>query len=335
MKCKSLVCIWSGSPPDHRVTAVAALQEPPTLYTGGSDGSIIWWNLLSSLEKPEMKPVAMLCGHAAPIADLGICYPFEASGNGKLTDSNTVVSYPNSVNCGALLSACSDGVLCVWSRASGHCRRRRKIPPWAGSPFMMRPLPNNGRYVCITCSFVNQERHLLDLGEGDESSVDKELQNPNPLKCTVIIIDLFNLSIVQTVFHGNVSIGPLKSMAVIMPSQHVEKQLVMIVDSFGKVLYLPMMKDPDPKGQNVPVVPKDSSISEMMDWADDCKEKGSLVAFAKSGCVLALVHRTYCTFRQAENGTVFGEVPFSDDQLCFEDKLYVIGGIFLRDDTSS
>ncbi|KAL0289785.1 UNVERIFIED_CONTAM: hypothetical protein Scaly_2691700 [Sesamum calycinum] len=281
----------------------------------------------------EMRPVAMLCGHAAPIADLGICSPVEESKNGKLANSSNVPSVPNSVNCESLISACTDGVLCVWSRSSGHCRRRRKIPPWAGSPFMIRPLPDNSRFVCITCSFVSQEHELLDEVEGTQSSVDRELQNPNPSKCTVIIIDSFTLTIVQTVFHGNITIGPLKSMAVVLPSEDLEKQSVMIIDSFGKVLYLPIVKDTHPKVQNVPVVPKDLSLAEVMDWADDSIEKGSVLAFSKCGCVVALVHRTYCIFRQADNGTVLGKIPFSDDQLCFEDKLYVIGGVFLRDDT--
>ncbi|KAL3635619.1 hypothetical protein CASFOL_020166 [Castilleja foliolosa] len=324
MKCKSLACIWSASPPVHRVTAVAALHEPPTLYTGGSDGSIIWWNLISSSGKTEMEPVAMLCGHTAPIADLGICFPFEASGNGKSTNSSKVP--PTSINCGSLISACSDGILCVWSRASGHCRRRRKLPPWTGSPVMIRPLPDNSRYVCITCCFVSQDH---------ESIVDREIQNPDPLKCTVVIIDSFTLTIVHTVFHGNLSLGPLKSTTVVLPSEEMEKQSVLIIDSYGKVLYLPIMKDPDPKGGNVNVVPKDFSISEVTDWADDSKEKRSLMAVADCGNVVALVHQTYCTFRQSDNGAFFGKIYFSDDdQLCSEDEIYVVGGIFRGDDAS-
>ncbi|KAL8064093.1 hypothetical protein ABFS82_01G068400 [Erythranthe guttata] len=334
MKCKSLACIWSRSPPVHRVTAVAALNEPPTLYTGGSDGSIIWWNLVSSPGKSEMKPVALLCGHAAPIADLGICFPVEASENGKLTSSSNTLSYPSSNNCGALISACSDGVLCVWSRASGHCRRRRKLPPWAGSPFMIRPVGDNARYVCITCYFVNQDHQSPYFLEGNESSVDREFQNPNPSKCTVIIIDSFDLSIVQSVLHGNVPIGPLLSMAVVLPSEDMEKQSVIVIDLFGKVIYLPVVKDPDQKGQNAPLLSKNFSTLEVMDWEDGTIEKGSLVAFSKCGYVLALVHRTHCTFRQAETGTIFGKISFLNHQLCFEDKLNVIGGIFLGDDTS-
>nr|POF11946.1 hypothetical protein CFP56_13788 [Quercus suber] len=83
MKCQSVACIWSATPPSHRATATAVLDSPPTLYTGGSDGSIIWWNLSSTESNPEITPIAMLCGHAAPIADLRTCYPVVAFGNEK------------------------------------------------------------------------------------------------------------------------------------------------------------------------------------------------------------------------------------------------------------
>ncbi|XVF10512.1 hypothetical protein REPUB_Repub07fG0189300 [Reevesia pubescens] len=66
MKCRSVACIWSGTPPVHRVKATAVLNNPPTLYTGGSDGSILWWNLSKADSHSDIKPIAMLCGHAAP-----------------------------------------------------------------------------------------------------------------------------------------------------------------------------------------------------------------------------------------------------------------------------
>lgn len=56
MRCQSVACLWwRGAPPLHRVTASAALNRPPTLYTGGSDGSIIWWNL--SNDQKASKPI--------------------------------------------------------------------------------------------------------------------------------------------------------------------------------------------------------------------------------------------------------------------------------------
>ncbi|CAE6132749.1 unnamed protein product [Arabidopsis arenosa] len=87
MKCRSVACLWSGAPPSHRVTATASITNPPTLYTGGSDGSIIWWNISSSSESnSEVKPIAMLCGHTAPMVDLAVCDPTTVSGNGVTAD---------------------------------------------------------------------------------------------------------------------------------------------------------------------------------------------------------------------------------------------------------
>lgn len=280
-----------------------------------------------------MKPIALLCGHSASIADLGICFPFEGPESENLSDVSGLPA--NAINFGALISACTDGVLCVWSRASGHCRRRRKIPPWAGSPFIIRPMPKNRRYVCIACCFPNQEHQILNSMEGDEFSGDGDLQNINNLKFSVLIMDTCTLTLVQTVFHGNVSMGPLKSMAIVFSSEDMEKQLVMIIDSYGKVLYIPILKDPGHQGKNVPSVPKDSSISEVMDLMDDSEKKGLLVAFAMRGHVLALVHRTHCIFRQADGGTVIGNISFLDCVLCSEDLVYVVGGMFLGDDTET
>ncbi|BBH03401.1 Transducin/WD40 repeat-like superfamily protein, partial [Prunus dulcis] len=102
----------------------------------------------------EIVPMAMLCGHAAPIADLGICDPLVVSGSegrdslGDGDGDGEVSSSPHSH--GALISACADGMLCVWSRSSGHCRRRRKLPPWVGSPSMVRTLPSNQRLQLVS-----------------------------------------------------------------------------------------------------------------------------------------------------------------------------------------
>ncbi|KAL2547654.1 Transducin/WD40 repeat-like superfamily protein [Forsythia ovata] len=333
MKCKSVACIWSASPPVHRVTASAVLDHPPTLYTGGSDGSIIWWNLISSHEKQEIKPIAMLCGHAAPIADLRICFPAAGAGNGKSNNPSNVLSNSNSV--GALISACTDGVLCIWSRAMGHCKRRRKLPPWVGSPSMLQPLPENGRYVCIACCFGDYDHLSLDPVEEAATLVDKESQQGKPSKYTVVIVDSYTLTIVQTIFHGNLSIGPLKSLAIIVSNGEMEKWSVMIIDSFGKVQYLPILKNFDSKGETLSGTPEDSAHLEVMDCADGSKEKGLLVTFAKCGQVIALVYRTYCAFRLVDDHTILGKISFLDDQLCLGGKSHVVGGMFLGDDEAT
>ncbi|KAK1286322.1 hypothetical protein QJS10_CPB20g02152 [Acorus calamus] len=49
MKCESVACVWShATPPLQRITAVASISDPPSLFTGGSNGSIIWWKLSPS-----------------------------------------------------------------------------------------------------------------------------------------------------------------------------------------------------------------------------------------------------------------------------------------------
>ncbi|BBH03400.1 Transducin/WD40 repeat-like superfamily protein [Prunus dulcis] len=116
----------------------------------------------------EIVPMAMLCGHAAPIADLGICDPLVVSGSegrDSLGDGDgEVSSSPHSH--GALISACADGMLCVWSRSSGHCRRRRKLPPWVGSPSMVRTLPSNQRYFMDVVSLTeDQEKHAVVMAD--------------------------------------------------------------------------------------------------------------------------------------------------------------------------
>lgn len=49
MNCKSIACIWSDCPPPHIVTAAAVLDSPATLYTGGSDGTIVCWNISTTV----------------------------------------------------------------------------------------------------------------------------------------------------------------------------------------------------------------------------------------------------------------------------------------------
>ncbi|KAL3498909.1 hypothetical protein ACH5RR_041641 [Cinchona calisaya] len=330
MKCRSVACIWSSSPPPHKVTATAVLSHPPTLYTGGSNGSIIWWNLPSASSQPnqEVKPIAMLCGHVAPIADLGICFPTAVSGDNS---SNVVVSNPNVNSFGSLISACKDGVLCVWSRASGHCRRRRKMPPWVGSPSMVRSLPENRRYVCIAC-WYDDGVHLSENQSVDAENdglVDRELHHVKSSKCSVVIVDSYSLTIVQTVFHGNLSIGPLKSMSVILSAGTMENHLVMMVDSFSKVQCLPIIKDSDASGANVT---GSSSHLVLKDWLDGSEDVVVLVACASRGRLLVLVYTTHCTFRLVDDGNKIGEIIFLDYQLCLKGQSHVIGSTFIGED---
>ncbi|XP_020690523.1 uncharacterized protein LOC110105387 [Dendrobium catenatum] len=145
MKCPAVACLWPPSAPSHRITAVTVLlHNPPSLFTGGSDGAIVCW----ALSDNDVRPLALLCGHAAEIS---VLVPF---------------------------------------------RRRRKLPKWAGIPSHLAALPSSPRHVLIACS-------------SGESS-----------KSPVLIVDSSTLLLVQTILHGSLGIGYVKSMAIV-GLQHV------------------------------------------------------------------------------------------------------------------
>jgi WD40 repeat protein len=289
----------------------------------------------------EIKPIAMLCGHAAPIADLGICYPVVVSGNEKLDSSTDDGVTTTSDYCDALISVCTDGVMCLWSRSSGHCRRRRKLPPWVGGPSMVRTLPSNARYVCIGCSFVDTV-HLschqsIDSMEGGEESVDRESQHGKRPKCAVVIVDTYTLMIVQTVFHGSLSISSLRFMAIVSSMEHKEKHSVVMADSFGRLQLVPILKDPHRGRDNGTDLHKSSSQLEMNVWEDGFSEGGQVVSIATCGNVIAFVLKNQCIFRLLTSGTKIGEISFVDNFLCLEVKStqsHVIGGMFLESEDS-
>ncbi|XP_057994581.1 uncharacterized protein LOC110664135 isoform X2 [Hevea brasiliensis] len=335
MKCRSVACVWSGTPPGHRITATAVLNQPPTLYTGGSDGSIIWWNLSTSDSNSEIKPVAMLCGHAAPIADLSICYPVVVSGDVKETDySSNGAANSISGTCGALISACVDGLLCVWSRGSGHCRRRRKLPPWIGSPSIIRTLPASSRYVCIGCCLGDSaqlsDHHSIYSIDGSEDSADKEPQPRKPPRCTVVIVDTYSLTIVQTVFHGNLSIGPLRFMDVVLLGEEGEQHSVFMADSYARVQLVPILKDSNLDGEGVNDQHKSSQFAV---WGNGVSEGGQVVSIATRGNLIALVLKNCCIFRLLTSDTKIGEISFLGNLLSVEGnstQSCILGGMFLE-----
>ncbi|XP_022737520.1 uncharacterized protein LOC111290469 [Durio zibethinus] len=340
MKCRSVACIWSGTPPVHQVTATATLNYPPTLYTGGSDGSILWWNLSNSDSHSEIKPIAMLCGHAAPIADLGICCPAVVSGEPNTDYSSNVALNSFFDHDGALISACTDSMLCVWSRSSGHCRCRRKLPPWVGSPSIIRTLPWNQRYACVGCCLIDAaqlpDHHLMESAEGVEISVDKESQNRKRPKCTVVIVDTYTLTIVQTVFHGNLSIGPLRFMDVVS-SVDGEKHFSLMADSFGKLQLVPLLKDSHQGGQDETGLQRNSSQQEIETWEEDFVEAGQVVSIATCRNIVATVLKDRSIFRQLGSAITIGVIFFMNNVLCIEGdygQSHVAGGKFLENNSS-
>ncbi|KAL3021525.1 hypothetical protein AAZX31_05G197500 [Glycine max] len=315
MKCRSVACIWSGTPFPHRVTAVAALTEPPTptFYTAGSDGSVIWWTLSNSTSTspPQLKAVGVLCGHAAPITDLAVCSPVADAENGY---------GPSGSKFSALISACCDGFLCVWSKNSGHCRCRRKLPPWVGTPRIIRTLPSTPRYVCIACSF-----------EASEGVIDRETKPRKPPKCTILIVDSYSLSITQTVFHGSLSIGPIRFMALVLGDDE-KRNSVFVADSAGRQQTVLISED---QGESLASSLGDKGQLESSFCYEGLSGVEQIVSVLTYGNVVAFILRDRCVFRLLNGDSVIGEVSFLDSLLCLDQgsaQMYAIGGIFLESD---
>ena len=285
----------------------------------------------------------MLCGHAAPIVELDICNPVVVSQNDdKYSSSNSTVSSGCDTYGGALISACSDGVLCVWSRGSGHCRRRWKLPPWVGSPSMVRTLGSKPRYVCIACCFADTV-HLPDhnsvdcVGLGDVSA-DSESLNKKGSKCTVVIVDTYTLTIVQTVFNGNLSIGSLKFMAVVSSSKEEEKYSVVLSDSFGRLQMLSIRKNLQEDKERETGLAKSFSQLEMAVWAEGITGGGQVMSMTSSRNIIVFVLKNQCIFKLLDSGTTIGEIFFADNFLSKEGdsiQLHAAGCMFLKGEDDS
>ena len=239
---------------------------------------------------------------------------------------------------GALLSACSDGVLCVWSSGSGHCRRRRKLPPWVGSPSMLRVLPANKRYVCVSSFFTDSvhtaDHDVIDSAEGGEVTGDHESLGGRPPKCTIVLVDSCTLTVAQTVVHGSLSIGPPKFMAIVGSVDEKQQHSALMVDSYSKIQCVPLIKDSNmgKEGGNKSL---DNSSLVKISGLEDWSCEGVVVSVAISGDMLGLVYKTQCIFILVSSATVIGVISLKNSALCSEadcNLSHVTGSMFLCSD---
>ncbi|KAK9668081.1 hypothetical protein RND81_13G033800 [Saponaria officinalis] len=279
-------------------------------------------------------PVAMLCGHAAPIVDLCLCYPL-------LTPSDENMGHERDVGINsstALLSACSDGVLCLWSRGSGHCRRRRKLPPWAGNPSMVRMLPSNRRYVCVASCFSDgvhaSDSDYVDFVEGSEVTGDQESPSKKAAKCSIVIVDSYTLTIVQTIFHGHLSIGPLKYMTVVDSFDDKLKNSALVVDSYGKIQFIPLVQDSNLDKEGGTKLHDGSSLLNTTTLNKGSGEGGLLVYVASCRLILGLVYETQCVVILIPSCTVIGVIPLKNNHIDTSSGTlsHVVGAMFISSD---
>ncbi|CAM8955422.1 unnamed protein product [Rhodiola kirilowii] len=336
MKCPSVASIWPSDSPIHqKVTATAVLNNPPTLYTGGSDGSIVWWSISDSNQ--DIRPVAMLCGHSARITDLEVCSPVTNYGS---DGSNNKVEISSSTGFGALISASKDGVLCVWSRSSGHCRCRRSLPPSTGIPSVVQVAPWDHRFVCIACHFVDmdafQDHEFSESIKGDEcSSVSREhCLSQQPSKCTILVVDSCTLTVVQTIFNGDLCIGLFRFVVVVTSDRENGNHSAVVVDTYGNAQSLPIFLDSQsqPEGEESKGLLASYGTDPAL-WTDGSSSKRQVVSVTSSGPVYCIIFKDRCIFGTVDSGIVLGRVCFTDDFLNLggvSDQPHIVGGMFLE-----
>nr|CAB3468064.1 unnamed protein product [Digitaria exilis] len=289
MKCHSVAALWSPSPPSHHVTAAAA--TPAALFTGAADGTVLHWPLASASASPSPRPSSILCAHAAAITAL--CpLPSPAS----------------------LLAACAAGVLSLFSASAPlRCLRRRSLPPWAGSPSLITPLPSTASSnprVAILC-------HAPDDGGGHRQV------------SALVVVDARTLAVLHTAFHGTLSVATPRAIAV--GSIADEAISVVLADAQGRAQVVPVAEGAVVEGDS----PRRLSISSVSSVASAETADGRVEAVALScdGKVVALMLKTRCLLKCVVEGAVLGELSLLGTSLCKADRAEetgcTVGGFFL------
>ncbi|TYH28182.1 hypothetical protein ES288_A02G124800v1 [Gossypium darwinii] len=172
----------------------------------------------------------------------------------------------------------------------------------------------------------------MESAEGGEISMDKESQNRKPPKCTVVIVDTYTLTIVQTIFHGNLSIGPLKFMDVVSSVDDGEIHCSLLADSFGKLQLVPLSKDFHQGSEGETRLQKPSK-QEIEAWEDGLVEAGQVVSIATCRTTVATVLKDRSIFRLLDGAITIGVILFMNNVLCVEDdhgQSHVVGAMFLE-----
>ncbi|XVE81715.1 hypothetical protein DITRI_Ditri15bG0087900 [Diplodiscus trichospermus] len=163
--------------------------------------------------------------------------------------------------------------------------------------------------------------------------MDKESQNRKHPKCTVVIVDTYTLTIVQTVFHGNLSIGPLKFMDVVSSVDDGEKHLSLLADSFGKLQLVPLSRKSHHGDEGETGLQRNSSQQEIEIWEDGLVEAGQVVSIATCRNIVATVLKDRSIFRQLGSAITIGVIFFMNNILCTDGdygQAHVVGAMFLE-----
>ncbi|KAJ1259284.1 hypothetical protein BS78_10G142000 [Paspalum vaginatum] len=281
MKCHSVAALWSPSPPSHHVTAAAATSA--AIFTGSADGTVLHWPLAPASTCPSPRPSSLLCAHAAAITAL--CpLPSPAS----------------------LLAACAAGVLSLFSASAPlRCLRRRSLPPWAGSPSLVAPIPSTTSSSSSSNPRVAILCHVPDDGVGSNRHVS-----------ALVIVDARTLAVLHTVLHGTLSVATPRAIAVCGGGGDAFS--IVLADAQGRAQVVPVPEGAAVEGDS----PRRLSVSSVSSVASAEGVDGRVeaVALSHDGKLVALVLKTRCLLKCVAEGAVLGEVSLLGTPLCIDGK---------------
>lgn len=231
----------------------------------------------------------------------------------------------------ALLSLCVDGTLCVWDIGTGRCRRRRRLPPWAGVPEAAAVLGKERRYVSVACEGASG----LGLGGGAHTGVSGS-QTGVSGRGVVVIVDTATLAVVQTVAHGVLGIGPVKSLVAAPDHETAASHTLVAADARGGVQVWGGIAGGAGRKDAQAKSPKADKGKQK---AESSKEEGALpesrdsqpgisAAVSPDGRLVALVGQRYWEVRLVEGAKVLAR-EMNDNGPAWQ------GAVFLRQGESS
>eukprot|EP00250_Pteridium_aquilinum_P014398 c21963_g1_i1 orf=61-4728(+) len=340
MRCHSVQAVWASTPPAHQVVAMVATHNPPSLWTGGSRGDIIFWKLSSRPPDPDhisqqdLLPMALLCGHTASIVALVACRPNEVKDDGVHTTGLSMVNWDSCAPsfCEVIVSVCVEGWLCAWDYLTRRCRRRRKLPPWLGSPCSMTALIGAQRYVAIACDGCNKGSSRSTTTIEGDNDIRKLVDNARTmawersgstkkdLRVAVIIVDTLTLGVVQVVYNGFLGVAPVKAIATLSETNFLHK--VMISDNGGRVHMWKVSLENEENGGGAASEQEDDAISSPFQNKTEFGEDAKTVCFSPDGSHVLLVFSTNWVIIMTEDLTIVHESPQNADPGW-------IGGFFL------
>ena len=260
------------------------------------------------------------------IADLEFCAPDEIQEKNDIRISSSLRSSTFSGCHSSVLSACIDGVLCLWS-SSGYCRKRRNLPSWVGIPSVMRSLPMSPSYVCISCCSSGSSVHSSTSyagwsGEAAENSIDIEtrIHHQKYSKLTVVVLDSNTLTIMQTVCHSEFSIGSILSMAVFPELGNRMREVVVVADLTGEICLIDLPPEFEEKVEGEISEYKLSSSGLVASTKRErTLDEANAVSLSQNESLLLLLYSTYLIIKSIPDGHILEKIDLGDSSICTQD----------------